>query len=129
MASKHQDFQSHTCSGNIGSKITSFEYGEGKTARKFRMASNQGDTTLWYDILLYDPRLAAILEPHLAVGRRVVVTGKLKVTGYEGKQGPAVALQLNASGVNFMDIPSEAPTNKAAGNGDPLLLNARSLLL
>lgn len=128
MANKHQDFQSHTCSGNVGTGLALFEYGEGKTAKKFRMASNQGENTLWYDVILYDPRLAAILEPHLAVGRRVVVTGKLKVVGYAGKTGPSVAMQLNASGVNFMDIPSETPTNRAAGNGNDVLLNIRNLI-
>ncbi len=127
MASKHQDFQSHTCSGNIGTALVPFEYKEGKTAQKFRMASSQGTSTVWYDVLIFDAGLAAILAPHLAVGRRVVVTGKLKAVGYSGKDGPAVSLQINASGVNFMDIPAETPTNRAASNGNAVLLNIRNL--
>lgn len=117
---KHQDFQQYTLSGNIGSALKSFTYtsksGEAKEGQKFRLASNQGETTFWYDILVFDPRLAGVLQSHLKVGRRVIVNGKLRPSVFEGKNGPTLSLEVTAAAVNFMDLPPDNEINKNAGS-------------
>jgi single-stranded DNA-binding protein len=125
---KHQDFQQFTLSGNVGSALKAFTYvsknGDEKEGQKFRLASNQGESTYWYDVLIFDPRLAGILQSHLRVGRRVLVNGKLRPSVYEGKNGPALSLEIKADAVNFMDIPVENEVNKTAGSDALLLLHA-----
>ncbi|MHB1666145.1 single-stranded DNA-binding protein [Thiomonas sp.] len=133
-SNKHQDFQSHTCSGNVATVLESFAYknraGEQKEAKKFRLASNQGSDTVWYQVNIFDPKLASVLEKHAAVGRRVVVNGRLKVSAYTGREGPVPSLQLDAMAVNFMDMPPEdakaLPPMKTVDDG---LLHAWSLFM
>lgn len=128
MAVKHQDFQQYTLSGNVGGSLKAFTYtgknSQEKEGQKFRLASNQGDATIWHDVLIFDPRLAGILKEHLRVGRRVLVNGKLKPSIYQGRAGPALALEVVASAVNFMDAPPDEEINKAAGSEALLCLRA-----
>ncbi len=130
-SSKNQDFQSHTVSGNVATILESFRYrnknGEDKEAQKFRLASNQGTETIWYQVNIFDPRLAGVMKAHLGVGRRVVVNGRLKVAAYSGQAGPQVSMQLDASAVNFMDAPGETQTQRPREEED-VLLRAWSLL-
>lgn len=128
---KHQDFQQYTLSGNVGGALKSFSYtskgGESKEGQKFRLASNQGDTTVWHDVLIFDPRLAGVLQSHLRVGRRVLVNGRLRSSIFEGRNGPALSLEVVASSVNFMDIPTEEGDSLSTANS-PVLLNFRFAL-
>lgn len=93
-----------TVTGHLGGDPESKSVGQGVVCN-FSIAvsekSRDGETTAWYRVAAWG-KLGELCQQYLAKGRQVSVTGKLKPREYDGKNGRATSLDVDALDVTFL---------------------------
>lgn len=103
-----------TVNGNVGGDAE-LRYGKsGKPILGFSVATKTGygesEKTEWVRVSLFGDK-GEKLAPHITKGKSLMVVGTLRTREYEGKNGKAISLDLDASSIEFTGSKPSAASN------------------
>lgn len=104
----------------------------GKSLCSFDIAVNDGDKADFFKVIVWD-KLGEVCQNYLAKGRKVAVSGPVKLNTYTGKDGKMHAsMDVTARTVEFLspkedEKPAAKPKKKAISEDDFTDLNSDDL--